>query len=140
MQITGAELFLKALRYEQADLLFAYPGGQVIDLFNVLVIPSLYDESFGLISLEAMAAGCPIVAFACGGIPEVVKNERNGFIVPVGDSKKMADKIHWIAKHPQMCLFEENKQDYRKKYSAEIMASHYIELLGIKNVHYIRSE
>ena len=36
MQITGAELFLKALRYEQADLLFAYPGGQVIDLFNVL--------------------------------------------------------------------------------------------------------
>ncbi len=36
MQITGAELFLKALRYEQADILFAYPGGQVIDLFNVL--------------------------------------------------------------------------------------------------------
>lgn len=31
MQITGAELFLKALRYEQADLLFAYPGGQVIE-------------------------------------------------------------------------------------------------------------
>ena len=39
MQITGAELFLKALRYEQADLLFAYPGGQVIDLFIKVILP-----------------------------------------------------------------------------------------------------
>lgn len=36
MQITGAELFAKALREEGVDTLFAYPGGQVIDLFNVL--------------------------------------------------------------------------------------------------------
>lgn len=36
MQITGAELFVKALLREQVDTLFAYPGGQVIDLFNAL--------------------------------------------------------------------------------------------------------
>ena len=36
MLITGAELFVKALKEEQADTLFAYPGGQVIDLFNAL--------------------------------------------------------------------------------------------------------
>ncbi len=36
MDITGAELFVKALKEEQVDTLFAYPGGQVIDLFNVL--------------------------------------------------------------------------------------------------------
>lgn len=36
MQITGAELFVKALLEEQVDTLFAYPGGQVIDLFNAL--------------------------------------------------------------------------------------------------------
>ncbi len=39
MNITGAELFVKALRAEHVDTLFAYPGGQVIDLFN-----ALYDE------------------------------------------------------------------------------------------------
>ena len=36
MMITGAELFVKALRAEQVDTLFAYPGGQAIDLFNAL--------------------------------------------------------------------------------------------------------
>ena len=36
MQITGAELFVKALLQEQVDTLFAYPGGQAIDLFNAL--------------------------------------------------------------------------------------------------------
>lgn len=36
MQITGAEIFVKALKEEKVDTLFAYPGGQVIDLFNAL--------------------------------------------------------------------------------------------------------
>ena len=34
--ITGAQLFVKALREEQVDTLFAYPGGQAIDLFDAL--------------------------------------------------------------------------------------------------------
>ncbi len=36
MKITGADLFVKALRKEQVDTVFAYPGGQAIDLFNAL--------------------------------------------------------------------------------------------------------
>lgn len=36
MQITGAELFVKALLAEHVDTLFAYPGGQAIDLFDAL--------------------------------------------------------------------------------------------------------
>ena len=36
MQITGAQLFVKALQAEQVDTLFAYPGGQAIDLFDAL--------------------------------------------------------------------------------------------------------
>ena len=36
MQVTGAEVFVKALLCEKVDTLFAYPGGQVIDLFNAL--------------------------------------------------------------------------------------------------------
>ncbi len=36
MQISGAELFVNALKAEQVDTLFAYPGGQAIDLFDAL--------------------------------------------------------------------------------------------------------
>lgn len=40
MEITGAQLFVKALRKEGIDILFGYPGGQAIDLFD-----ALYDQS-----------------------------------------------------------------------------------------------
>lgn len=42
-------------------------AAEYIGMFDVLVVPSLFDESFGLISVEAMANGIPVVAFACGG-------------------------------------------------------------------------
>ena len=45
--------------------------------YDVLTVTSLYDESFGLISVEAMANSKPVVAYACGGIPEVVVNDRD---------------------------------------------------------------
>ena len=109
-------------------------AAEYIDLFDVLVVPSLYDESFGLISLEAMAANCPVVAFACGGIPEVVRNGETGFIVPIGDTIKMADKIQWIKKNKFRFVWD--KYNYKKNYSVEVMASQYIKLLGIKKNHY----
>ena len=36
-QITGADLYVKALKEEKVNTLFAYPGGQAIDLFNALI-------------------------------------------------------------------------------------------------------
>ena len=38
---------------------------------NIVVVPSLWEEPFGLTVLEAMAAGVPLIATRCGGIPEV---------------------------------------------------------------------
>jgi len=48
---------------------------------DVFVCPSQWDEPFGLVNVEAMATGVPVIASARGGIPEIVTHGVNGFLV-----------------------------------------------------------
>jgi N-acetyl-alpha-D-glucosaminyl L-malate synthase BshA len=57
---------------------------------NLLLLPS-QTESFGLVALEAMASGVPVIASDVGGLPEVVEHGVTGFLAPVGDVVKMAE-------------------------------------------------
>lgn len=59
---------------------------------SLFVIPSLY-EPFGIVALEAMAAGCPIVATNVGGLSEIIDHNRTGLLVPPANSKALADSI-----------------------------------------------
>jgi len=59
---------------------------------DVVAIPSLY-ESFGLVAVEAMACGTPVVASRSGGLRFTVEDGLNGFLVPVGDSQRLARSL-----------------------------------------------
>ena len=62
----------------------------VIELYShaaVFCCPSIY-EPFGIINLEAMACGTPVVASAVGGIKEVVVDQETGFLVPLEQMKE----------------------------------------------------
>jgi L-malate glycosyltransferase len=61
----------------------------VLTAADVLLLPS-ETESFGLVALEAMASGVPVVASDVGGLPEVVEHGVSGFLRPVGDVEAMA--------------------------------------------------
>ncbi|MDP9022662.1 MAG: glycogen synthase [Actinomycetota bacterium] len=64
----------------------------VLSHATVFVCPSVY-EPFGLVNLEAMACGAPVVATATGGIPEIVVDGETGLLVPFesGDASEPAD-------------------------------------------------
>jgi glycosyltransferase involved in cell wall biosynthesis len=56
---------------------------------DLVVVPSLY-EPFGLVALESMACGIPVVASDTGGLPELIEDEGSGILVPPGDHVALA--------------------------------------------------
>lgn len=63
---------------------------------NIFVLPSLY-EGFGIAILEAMAIGLPIIASNVGGIPDLVENNVNGYLVEPGNSINLCECIKKLA-------------------------------------------
>jgi D-inositol-3-phosphate glycosyltransferase len=66
---------------------------------SVVCVPS-YNESFGLVAIEAEAVGTPVVAAAVGGLPTAVADGRSGLLVPGHDPRDYADAIGRILDEP----------------------------------------
>ena len=73
-------------RRDQDTLPYYYSAAEAV------VVPSHY-ESFGLVALEAMACGTPVVASETGGLVFLVRDGQTGFHVPVGDATALAEKV-----------------------------------------------
>ncbi|HEY7030765.1 MAG TPA: glycosyltransferase family 4 protein [Thermomicrobiales bacterium] len=57
------------------------------------IVPSIWPEPFGIVLIEAMASGRPVVASRIGGIPDVVDDEQTGLLVPPADPRALRDAI-----------------------------------------------
>jgi D-inositol-3-phosphate glycosyltransferase len=66
---------------------------------EMVVIPSHY-ESFGLVALEAMACGTPVIASEVGGLAFLVRDGETGFHVPSRDPDALAERIHFLLVNP----------------------------------------
>lgn len=63
---------------------------------HVFVFPSLF-EGFGLVLLEAMACGLPVVATAHTAAPDIVREGLDGFVIPIRSPDAIAEKLAWLA-------------------------------------------
>jgi glycosyltransferase involved in cell wall biosynthesis len=111
--VTGDE---KRRFYQQAD---------------IFTLPS-HAENLPYSLLEAMAVGLPVVTTPVGGIPELVEDGREGFLIQPGDDQELAERILYLLRNPQ--LREELGRNARwriqKQYSPEKIAEQWAVLYG----------
>jgi glycosyltransferase involved in cell wall biosynthesis len=67
---------------------------------DVLIVPSLCEETLGLVVLEGLAAGTPVLASRLGGILDIVRDGVNGLLFPPGDVAALSDKIRLLLREP----------------------------------------
>ncbi len=99
----------------------ATPVQEVFSSLDIFVLPSL-NEGMGRVLVEAMATGLPIVASRVGGVPELVKNGVNGYLVPPGDKEALAASILSLLENPSLASrMGEKGKEMSKNFSAQRM-------------------
>lgn len=119
---------------------FQMDVSEIIATFDVAVLPSFF-EGMGRVILEAMAMAKPVVASRVGGIPDLVQDGRNGFLVQPGNEGELAGAIKRVLL--DKALAEKMGRAGRKmiddKFSADIMVRSieavYREVLTRRGIH-----
>jgi len=70
---------------------------------NICVVPSVWQEPFGLVALEAMVAGVPVCASDTGGLRDIVKHQDTGFLFPPGDAGALAHALEVLLDDASRC-------------------------------------
>ncbi|MBF0478619.1 MAG: GT4 family glycosyltransferase PelF [Candidatus Omnitrophica bacterium] len=117
---------------------------ELLSQVDVLVVPSITQESFGRTIIEAQAVGVPVVATEVGGVVDIIEHERNGLMIPAKDIDAMVAAVNRLLKDRELCerMTAEAKKKIDQEYTLEKMAVRtlavYDEILGMKNILVIK--
>ncbi len=119
--------FEKEIKYLMDDPLIEYIGeitdnqkAEFLGNAYALLFPIDWPEPFGLVMVEAMACGTPVVAFNCGSVKEVIDDGRTGFVV--NDMSEAVDAVSKVA----LLSRAQCRQDFETKFSTRRMALDYV--------------
>jgi D-inositol-3-phosphate glycosyltransferase len=95
---------------------------------EVVVMPSHY-ESFGMVALEAMACGTPVIASRVGGLAFLIKEGKTGYFVPSQDPEALANKLRLLfGSHELRARFGDQAAAYAREFSWELITSQIIDV------------
>ena len=102
---------------------------------DLLVLPSSA-EGFGLVLIEAMAAGVPVIGTNAPGISDVVKNNETGLLVPVGSPPELAEAIRRVMEDSALRhrLIARAQEDVRERFTWNAVIRQYAALLEIESI------
>ena len=98
----------------------------IMRTINMLVLPSLW-EGFGIVLIEAMAAGKPCITTKVSSMPEIVVHEETGFVVPPKDVAQLADAMIKLIQNPALAktMGESGKKVVDEKFTLNRMINNY---------------
>jgi glycosyltransferase involved in cell wall biosynthesis len=91
---------------------------------KALLFPIEWDEPFGMVMVEAMACGTPVIAFKRGSVPEVVQDGVNGFVV--NNESEMMEKLPLIDNIDRKRCRESAQQ----RFDIDVITAHYLNLVN----------
>ena len=104
---------------------------------DVFVFPTYYNkECFPVVLLEAFQAGLPVISTYEGGIPDIIDDGKNGFLIKQRDIKSLADKMDWFIEHREKCKEMGNlaREKFETTYTMEIFENNLLNILkGLLN-------
>jgi D-inositol-3-phosphate glycosyltransferase len=107
---------------DQDKLPYYYSAAQL------LVMPSHY-ESFGMVALEAMACGTPVIASEVGGLAYLVRDGETGFTIPDQEPDMLCEKISWLLNdHELYARMSQRAVEYAQDYAWEKIATQIVDV------------
>ena len=87
---------------------------------SALLMPIRWEEPFGLVNIEALACGTPVIGLARGSLPEIIRDEETGFLC--SSIEEMVQKVAKIETlNPDMC-----RKEVEERFTSTVMASNYL--------------
>jgi len=95
---------------------------------EVVVMPSHY-ESFGMVALEAMACGTPVIASEVGGLAYLVRDGETGFTIPAEEPETLCEKLSWLLNDSELHqTMSQRAVEYAQDYAWEKIAKQIVEV------------
>ncbi len=96
---------------------------------DIFCVPS-YTEAFGVANIEALAHGIAVISSRVGGIPEVLDNGNNGWLIESGNVNQLSESIQACILNPALRLQKaENGRNFIRKFSKDEMLRNFVEML-----------
>ena len=105
---------------------------------DIFIIPSIivsgHTEGLGVVTIEAMACGTSVIGSDVGGIPDVIQNEYNGFLVSEKSSKELAQKIIKLLSNNDMQnkFIRNGIKLVDEKFNWDVISNQFIKIFFIK--------